>query len=88
MPFGTSAFGFPATVTFPRLGGMLVLTVASALPDKSPAILLDHPDDLAELHVSATVGSSRSVTGINGAHDAIECVSESATASGSRTCSG
>lgn len=37
---------------------MLVLAVAAALRDNPPAVVLDQPDDVAELHRSAGEGRS------------------------------
>src|SRR5688572_1167328 len=37
-----------------RLGGMLVLAMATTCPAEHPSIILDQPDDLADLHPLAS----------------------------------
>jgi hypothetical protein len=48
-----SSPGLPATVTLPVFDGMPVLTVAAALPDEIPAVLLDELDHVSDFHTFA-----------------------------------
>src|SRR5256885_11293079 len=50
VPFGTSAPGFPATVTFPRLAGWAYCLWLPRCATRGQPIVFEHTNELAELH--------------------------------------